>query len=132
MMAYDNFTTTSCPSAGIFDELIVHGASTMYPDDREIFAATFNREKLINDYNSGIQTLRLVTRQLGDDGIYRRVETVDYFVKSSYSDDVLAITLCENLPDEQETLDAIESDIRQITEANIDEIMAVIRKHMGA
>lgn len=132
MMAYDNFTTTSCPSAGIFDELIVHGASTMYPDDREIFAATFNREKLINDYNSGVQTLRLVTRQLGDDGIYRRVETVDYFVKSSYSDDVLAITLCENLPDEQETLDAIESDIRQITEANIDEIMAVIRRHMGA
>ena len=132
MMAYDNFTTTSCPSAGIFDELIVHGASTMHPDDSEIFAATFNREKLINDYNSGIQTLRLVTRQLGDDGIYRRVETVDYFVKSSYSDDVLAITLCENLPDEQETLDAIESDIRQITEANIDEIMAVIRKHMGA
>ena len=70
MMAYDNFTTTSCPSAGVFDELMIHGASTMHPDDKEIFAATFEREKLIRDYNNGVQTLRLVTRQLGDDGIW--------------------------------------------------------------
>ena len=99
MMAYQNFTTTSCPSTGVFDELIEHGAASMHPEDREIFAATFNREKLINDYKSGVQMLRLVTRQLGDDGIYRKVETVDYFVKSNYSEDVIAITFCENLPD---------------------------------
>ena len=99
MMAYQNFTTTSCPSTGVFDELIEHGAASMHPEDREIFAATFNREKLISDYKSGVQTLRLVTRQLGDDGIYRKVETVDYFVKSNYSEDVIAITFCENLPD---------------------------------
>ncbi|MCR5600752.1 MAG: EAL domain-containing protein [Ruminococcus sp.] len=130
MMAYDNFTSTSCPSAGIFDELIVHGANSMHPDDREKFAATFNRTKLIEDYNSGIRTLRLITRQLGDDGIYRRVETVDYFVKSNYSDDVLAITLCENLPDDQETIEAINADIKNITETHVDEIMEVIKKHL--
>lgn len=100
MMAYQDFTTTSCPSTGIFDELIVHGASSMHPDDRELFASTFNRERLIREYNSGTRELKLITRQLGDDGIYRRVETVDYFVKSNYSDDILVITLCENLPDE--------------------------------
>ena len=99
MMAYQNFTTTSCPSTGVFDELIEHGAASMHPEDREIFSTTFNREKLISDYKSGVQTLRLVTRQLGDDGIYRKVETVDYFVKSNYSEDVIAITFCENLPD---------------------------------
>ena len=132
MMAYDNFTTTSCPSAGVFDELIIHGASTMHHDDKEIFAATFEREKLIRDYNNGVQTLRLVTRQLGDDGIYRRVETVDYFVKSNYSDDVLAITFCDNLPDEQETIDAIEADIKNIAGVNVDEIMAVIRRHINS
>ncbi|MBR5164840.1 MAG: EAL domain-containing protein [Ruminococcus sp.] len=99
MMAYENFTTTSCPSTGVFDELIVHGASSMHPDDRELFSTTFNRERLIEENKNGVQTIRLVTRQLGDDGIYRRVETVDYFVKSNYSDDVLAITLCENLAD---------------------------------
>ena len=130
MMAYDNFTTTSCPSAGIFDELIVHGTSTMHPDDREIFATTFNRTKLIEDYYSGIQTERLVTRQLGDDGIYRRVETVDYFVKSNYSEDILAITLCENLPDEQVTIDEIEADIKKLSELNVTDIMTIIKKHL--
>lgn len=99
MMAYQNFTTTSCPSTGVFDELIVHGASSMHPDDREIFASTFDRQRLIEAYRSGAQEVRLVTRQLGDDGVYRKVETTDYFVKSSSSTDVIAITLCENLPD---------------------------------
>ena len=99
MMAYQNFTTTSCPSTGVFDELIIHGASSMHPNDKELFASTFDRKKLIQDYRNGIKEIRLVTRQLGDDGIYRRVETVDYFVKSNYSDDILVITLCENLTD---------------------------------
>ena len=132
MMAYENFTTTSCPSTGVFDELIVHGASSMHPEDREIFATTFNRERLIKEYKSGTETIRLITRQLGDDGVYRRVETVDYFVKSNYSDDVLAITLCENLPDETEKIDAIEEDIRQIDTLNVDAVMSVIKKHLSA
>ena len=131
MMAYENFTSTSCPSTGVFDELIEHGTGSMHPDDREKFAATFNRERLIELNRSGAQTVRLVTRQLGNDGIYRRVETVDYFVKSNYSDDILAITLCENLPDEHETIDAIREDIRKITETHVDEIMAIIEKHLG-
>jgi EAL domain-containing protein (putative c-di-GMP-specific phosphodiesterase class I) len=100
MMAYQDFTTTSCPSTGVFDELIVHGASSMHPEDRELFATTFDRQKLIKEYTEGVREVRLITRQLGDDGIYRRVETVDYFITSNYSDDILAITLCENLPDE--------------------------------
>ena len=131
MMAYENFTSTSCPSTGVFDELIEHGTGSMHPDDREKFAATFNRERLIELNRSGAQTVRLVTRQLGNDGIYRRVETIDYFVKSNYSDDILAITLCENLPDEHETIDAIREDIRKITETHVDEIMAIIEKHLS-
>ena len=99
MMAYQNFTTTSCPSTGVFDELIVHGTNSMHPDDREIFAATFDRQNLIKEYNAGKQEVRLVTRQLGDDGIYRRVETTDYFVNSSYTKDIIAITLCDTLSD---------------------------------
>lgn len=99
MMAYQNFSATSCPSTGVFDELIVHGAASMHPEDRESFATTFDRLKLLKDYSEGKDHVRLVTRQLGDDGIYRRVETTDYFVKSNYSEDVLVITLCDNLPD---------------------------------
>lgn len=71
----------------------------MHPDDRQSFAETFNRQKLIADYKAGKQEIRLVTKQLGDDGIYRKVETTDYFVKSNYSEDIIAITLCDNLPE---------------------------------
>lgn len=99
MMAYQNFTSTTCPSTGVFDELIQHGTSTMHPDDRKSFAETFDRQNLICCYQNGQQEVHLVTRQIGDDGIYRRVETTDYFVKSSYSEDILVITLCDNLPE---------------------------------
>ena len=100
MMAYQDFSSTSCPSAGVFEELIVHGAATMAPEDKELFASTFDRSNLIRDYANGKKEIRLVTRQLGDDGIYRRVETTVYFLKSDSSDDLLTITLCDNLPDE--------------------------------
>ncbi len=96
MMAYEHFTSTSCPSTGVFDELIVHGESTMHPDDKDAFASTFARENLLKAYNEGKTEVRLTTRQIGDDGVYRSVETVDYFVKSDSSNDVLVITLCEN------------------------------------
>ena len=99
MMAYQNFSATSCPSTGVFDDLIVHGAETMHPEDKEIFSSTFNRQRLIDEYNKGVKEIRLVTRQMGDDGVYRRVETTDYFVKSNYSNDIIAITLCDNLPE---------------------------------
>ena len=131
MMAYENFTTTSCPSTGVFDELIVHGASSMHPDDREIFATTFNRQRLIEAYQNGTQTLRLVTRQLGDDGVYRRVETVDYFVKSNYSDDVLAITLCENLADiPTEELKSEIRNVEGIREDQAAEILKILEKYV--
>ena len=99
MMAYQDFTSTGCPSTGVFDELIQHGASSMHPDDKAIFAQTFDRQNLLKAHGEGKTVVGLITRQLGDDGIYRRVETMDYFVKSPSSEDVLVITLCDNLPD---------------------------------
>lgn len=96
MMAYENFTSTSCPSTGVFDELIIHGASSMHPEDQTIFAETFSRQNLLKAYSEGRSEVGLITRQIGDDGVYRSVETVDYFVKSESSDDLLVISLCEN------------------------------------
>ena len=46
---------------------------------------------------SGEKYVRIVTRQFGDDGVYRRVETTDFFVKNPSVDDVLVVTLCQNL-----------------------------------
>lgn len=96
MMAYENFSATSCPSTGVFDELIVHGAATMHPEDKEAFATTFNRGNLLAAYERGEKSVSLLTRQLGDDGVYREVETTDYFVKHPSVDDVLVISLCDN------------------------------------
>ncbi len=95
MMAYENFSTTSCPSAGIFDELIMHGTATMHPDDQKAFADTFDRQNLLAAYERGENAISLVTKQMGDDGKYHTVETTDYFVKHPSVDDVLTITLCE-------------------------------------
>ena len=97
MMAYESFTSTGCPASGRFDELILHGASTMHPEDRESFAAVFSRENLLEANRIGQKCVRLVTRQIGNDGIYRKVETMDFFVKSPSSEDVLVISLCDNL-----------------------------------
>lgn len=93
MMVYDNFTTTCCPSTGVCTELIEHGASTMHPDDADLFRQTFDVAEQIKGYNSGQKFRRCVTRQKGDDGIYRPVETTNYYVKNPASTDILAITL---------------------------------------
>lgn len=97
MMAYENFSSTSCPSTGVFDELIAHGASTMHPDDREAFQTTFSIANQMKAYQKGEKWVKLVTRQMGDDGVYRRVETTNFFVKNPSVDDVLVISLCDNL-----------------------------------
>ncbi|MCH5200773.1 MAG: EAL domain-containing protein [Oscillospiraceae bacterium] len=93
MMAYDHFHNRSCPSTGIYTELIRHGASTMHPEDRQLFTDAFDVGAQLSAYEQGQRTRAVVTRQLGDDGIYRRVETTNYYVKNPSADDVLAITL---------------------------------------
>ena len=69
----------------------------MHPEDRMLFKTTFNRQSQIDKFRSGAKSISVVTRQCGDDGIYRRVQTTNYFVKNPDVDDVLVITLCQNL-----------------------------------
>ena len=97
MMAYENFSATGCPSTGVFEELIAHGAATMHPEDQEAFRTTFSISNQMAAHSRGEKTVRLVTRQMGDDGIYRKVETTNFFVKSPSADDVLVISLCDNM-----------------------------------
>lgn len=49
----------------------------------------------------GKKQFHLITRQIGDDGVYRKVKTSNYSVKSPASEDVLVISLCNNCEDEQ-------------------------------
>ena len=97
MMTYEHFTSRSCPSTGTVDDLIAHGTASMHPDDRERWYRMFCRENQLKLYQEGKKEFHLVTRQIGDDGIYRKVETSNYFVKSSASEDVLVISLCNNI-----------------------------------
>lgn len=97
MMAYENFSSRSCPSSGVFEELIEHGATTMHPEDRDLFRDTFSIENQMKAYHEGEKFVRVVTRQMGDDGVYHKVETTNYFVKNPSSKDVLVISLCHNL-----------------------------------
>ena len=92
-----NYTSTQCASAGNFDDLISQGVASMHPDDRQIFHDTFCRENLLKAYERGERCVKLVTRQKGDDGVYRLAESTDYFVKSPSSDDILVISLCANV-----------------------------------
>ena len=97
MMTYDNFTSRGCPSTGSVDDLIAHGAMSMHPEDRELWRSTFCRENQLKVHGEGAREIHLISRQIGDDGVYRLVETSNYFVKSPASEDVLVISLCNNL-----------------------------------
>lgn len=102
MMTYENFTSKGCPSTGTIDDLIAHGTMSMHPEDRERWNAMFCRENQLRLYRDGKKEFHMVTRQIGDDGIYRRVETSNYFVRSPASKDVLVISLCNNFEDEEQ------------------------------
>ncbi|MCR5581034.1 MAG: EAL domain-containing protein [Pseudobutyrivibrio sp.] len=97
MVSHEDFTSTVCPSAGTFDELIDHGYATMHPDDKELFRNTFSRESLLNEYNKGAKTVSIVVKQLGDDGVYRDVCITDHFVKNPSKNDILVISFNKNI-----------------------------------
>ncbi|MBQ2953491.1 MAG: EAL domain-containing protein [Clostridia bacterium] len=97
MMAYEHFTTRTCTAAGVFDELIEDGTATMHPEDQMRFRVAFDRQNLLAAHARGQKSVRVVTRQRGDDGVYRLVETVDYFVENPSTDDVLIIAMSQNI-----------------------------------
>ena len=70
---------------------------TMHPDDKELFKKTFDLADQVASYEAGQRVRSVVTRQLGDDGVYRAVETTNYYVKNPSADDILAITLSRPL-----------------------------------
>lgn len=97
MMTYDNFTSKGCPPTGNFDELIGHGTMSMHPDDQQLWGNTFCAANQLRLYNEGKREIHLTTRQIGDDGVYRKVTTNNYFVRNPASKDILVISLCNNV-----------------------------------
>ena len=96
-LTYENFTSTKCVAAGTFDELIQSGAQTIYDMDKELFVKTFSRENLIRQHELGAEKVELRVFQKGDDGVLRKVEITDYFVKDDNSDDLLVLSFNRNI-----------------------------------
>ena len=97
MMTYENFSSRGCPPTGDFNELIGHGTMSMHPDDQELWRGTFCAANQLRLYDEGHREIHLTTRQMGDDGIYRKVVTNNYFVRNPASKDILVISLCHNV-----------------------------------
>lgn len=104
MLEYDNFTTRRAADKGAYDELIRVGASTI-PNaiHCEQFQRLFGRENVINAFKRGKRQLCLRHRQIGDDGVYRWIETRILFNESK-SGDILAISLARQIDDEMDRL----------------------------
>ncbi len=97
LLTYEDFSSTKCAAAGTFDDLIESGASTMHDMDKELFRNTFCRENLLKEFNAGTDRVEIRVFQHGDDGKLRKVEIVDFFVRSEDTDDALVISFNRNI-----------------------------------
>ncbi len=97
MMKYEDCAARHCVDNGVFDELVSGNAAAFLPEDRQSFLEAFTRESLLAAHARGVRTVTHRGRQMGDDGIVRRVRTDVIFVKNHNSDDVLEITLAREI-----------------------------------
>lgn len=96
MMEYEHFFTKQASASGSFDELVATGLETFHPEDRESFLAAFLRANLLNAYARGEKSVVHIGRQLGDDGVYRRIETKVVFMENN--GDITQVTLAREVP----------------------------------
>lgn len=97
MLQYENYKTRSCVDSGVFDELIAEGATTFHPEDRAEFIKMFSRANLLAAHKRGKKTISHQGRQLGDDGIYRLIQTDVIFVKTPGNDDIRELTMAREV-----------------------------------
>ncbi len=82
---------------GVFSEVIAYHASRVAESYREAYCNAFTREALIQAYTDGKKSVYLEYQQLGDDGELHWLATHTMFVDNPYSDDILEITIIQNI-----------------------------------
>lgn len=92
MMEYMTYASQRADDDGSFDKLIADGASAFHPEDRDGFLACFARENLLKAHAEGKKIVNHMGRQLGDDGVYRIVQTIAIFIEDEGSNDVCEIS----------------------------------------
>ncbi len=97
MINYDHFLNKSAEYSGTFDELIAIGLSTVPDYHKEGFKKTFSRESLLKAYSEGKQDVYLEHQQYDEQGELHWVSTHVMFTENPYNDDILEITLSQNI-----------------------------------
>ena len=76
------------------EDRLANSVSSVYPDDRELYKNTFSIKNMLAAYESGEKFVDVVFRQIGDDGVYRKLAIRNVFVKNPAVNDVIAISFC--------------------------------------
>ncbi len=97
MVNYDRYLNKSADEEGIFDELIQVGISTVPDSQKESFKNAFSRQSLLKAYEEGKKDVYLDHQQYDDKGELHWVSTHVIFTENPYNDDILEITLSQNI-----------------------------------
>ncbi len=97
MVSYDRFLNQGAELSGNFDELIDIGESSVPDIHKESFRNAFSRESLLKAYAEGKKDVYLDHQQYDDNGVVHWVSTHVMFTENPYNDDILEITLSQNI-----------------------------------
>lgn len=113
MLEYARTPVAEPESSGCFDELIKSELGTVHPDYREEFRKKFCRGSLTESFLKGESVISMKVPHLGKDGIYHWHFTQVVRVKSRHTNDLIEITLSQNVDEElQQQKEAIEKERR--------------------
>lgn len=103
MMEQMDYAVQHSGDEGCFDQLIQEGYESFLPEDRDSFRDCFGRENLLRAYREGERMVCHIGRQMGDDGICRRVKTVAIFMEDEETGDVCEICFTHVMDIEEKT-----------------------------
>ncbi len=114
MKRYDRKTNELDEKEGEYDFLIEHGVSRVPDDQKDIFYNTFCKESVLKAREEGKTGVYLDHQQYDDYGELHWLSTNVFFTENPYNDDILTITLSQNI---DERKNAEEEHFRMISDA---------------
>ncbi len=97
MISYDRFLNKTAAKEDTFDELIEVGMSTVPESHKEAFWNAFSHDALMKAHEEGKTDVYLEHQQYDEQGVLHWVSTHVIFTDNPYNDDVLQITLSQNI-----------------------------------
>ena len=101
MLEQADYVKHHANSVGVYDALIQEGYNAFVPEDREGFFACFGRENMLQAYADGKHTIEHIGRQIGDDGLVRRMRTVSTLMLDKSTGDICEVSFSHAMPGEE-------------------------------